>query len=800
MSDNRASRRIGTSVFKQVHSRSLVGPSDALIDDYAFTVFSSLGKFIAHRPRWIAGVWVVVALLGYVLATSTVTGESLFGRLSSGQSTISGSESAAGSQILSDNATSGEEITLLISGLAPDQADAKALSTSRAELSLLPGVDSVLDPLQLAESPAPETASTLTAAHGSGFLVVVGLQPHLDKKAAQSTALTVAARLEKLGNALTKSTPGATSSVGSSTLIVQAITDQVESDLRTGELIALPIALVVMILVFGGFLAAMMPLAGALASIGCGLGALFALSSFLDIHVTVVNVVTVLGLGLSIDYGLLIVSRFREELHRLTADPATDPWHISHADPKTGQIAMVSRHQRRPHGDPVVTQALVNTMGSAGRTVAFSSVTVAISVAGLMVFQPAILRSVGAASVCIVVIALATALTLVPALLHLAGRRMIRPGKLSRFRWASAIVTRTADVTSETGFFSRLAGRIQRHPWWVLGGSVALLSALAVPAFGMHLQNSGTNMLPVTSPQRQFLAQLADQYPAASGSQIQVVAATSLDNAKKLRTTIADLPSVSSVSEPVAMGSYSVLGVSVADADSGGRAAELAVKDIRNLKVDFPIWTTGQAAGQIDFVTALKERAGWAISLVVVATMILLFFMSGSLVIPLKALLTNALSLMATLGVLTWSFQDGHLASLLGFTSTGGLETVVVTIVIAFAYGLAMDYEVFLLARIKEAHDAEGNNTAAAVRWGLQRSGRIITSAAAVIVIVFAGFIFGDLLLIKQVGFALAVAVFLDATIVRMLLVPATMTILDKWNWWAPSSLKRLHAKAAVTH
>ncbi|CPU64087.1 transmembrane transport protein mmpL13a [Mycobacteroides abscessus] len=189
----------------------------------------------------------------------------------------------------------------------------------------------------------------------------------------------------------------------------------------------------------------------------------------------------------------------------------------------------------------------------------------------------------------------------------------------------------------------------------------------------------------------------------------------------------------------------------------------------------------------------------WAVGIVVGATLVLLFLMTGSVVVPVKALLTNALSLAASLGVLVWAFQDGHLEGLLNFSSVGGIETYVVALVVAFAFGLAMDYEVFLLARIKELYDA-GLSNDEAVRLGLQRSGRIITSAAAIIVVVFAGFVFGDLLVIKEVGFALAVAVLIDATIVRLLLVPATMTLLGRYNWWAPGPLRRVHRRLAITH
>ncbi|MFP5359966.1 MAG: MMPL family transporter, partial [Actinomycetes bacterium] len=233
--------------------------------------------------------------------------------------------------------------------------------------------------------------------------------------------------------------------------------------------------------------------------------------------------------------------------------------------------------------------------------------------------------------------------------------------------------------------------------------------------------------------------------------------------------------------------------------DATGPEAVAIVQEIRDLPADVVINVGGAAAAQIDFIDAISEGALVAGALVVVATFVLLFLMTGSLLVPVKTLLINALSLLATLGVVTWIFGDGNLESLLGFTSTGGVETYVAVIIVAFGFGLAMDYEVFLLARVKEYVDA-GESNDAAVRKGLQRSGRIITSAAAVIVLVFLGFAMGDLLMIKEVGVGLAFAVVLDATVVRLLLVPATMTLLGDWNWWAPGPLRRLHQRIGLTH
>lgn len=744
-------------------------------------VFESLGRRVAHHPRLTVLVWAVVTALGFGLALFGLHGESLFDRLSTGEPTVPGAESSEGSDILAEAADTGASLNLLVNGVDPtDPEIGPALAPVRQELIEIDGVASVIDPFALPDGVANPAAAPLVADDGEGFLIVVSLEPGLDENAEETALDEVEQVLETVPETLQAVAPDATGIVGGTSLIFETITSQVEKDLATGEAIALPVALLIMVLVFGGFLAASMPMIGAIASIAFGLGTLLGFSYLMDLDSSVVNVVTLLGLGLCIDYGLLIVSRFREELHPLL-------------DEDGGEGA------RRRRGDGAVVTALTRTMATAGRTVAFSALTVAISIAGLLAFRPDILRAFGAAGVVIVLVAVATALTLVPALLVLFGRRLARPGLLARIPGIRRLLAHTADVQSEEGFFSRLTARVQRHPWWVVLGTVVLLGALASPLAHIELRNSTTQLLPTGSTQREYVTTLTEDYPAATSAAVTVIAETSLDEATAWAQELTQLDDVASVDTPTPIGSYVIIGVRPDTADAGDSTSQHVVQEIRDLDPPFRTWVTGQAAGQIDFIDALADRAPWAIGIVVFATLVLLFLMTGSVAIPIKALLTNALSLAASLGVLVWAFQDGHLEGILGFTSTGGIETYVVALVVAFAFGLAMDYEVFLLSRIKELHDS-GLSNDDAVRLGLQRSGRIITSAAAIIVVVFAGFVAGKLLVIKEVGFALAVAVIIDATIVRMLLVPATMTILGNVNWWAPKFLRRVYDKLSLTH
>jgi RND superfamily putative drug exporter len=744
-------------------------------------VFARVGRAVAHHPRLTVVAWLVFAVLGYGLAVLGVHGENLFERLSTGAPGVPGSESSEGFRILDEADDSGPSLTLVLDGVDPADPDvATAFSPARDDLVAIDGVVSVIDPLALPGGAGNPAAAPLVAQDGDGFLVVVELAPDLTAPEQESALDEVATRLGEIPADLETAAPGVTGIVGGTTLIFEAITSQVQTDLRTGETIALPIALLIMILVFGGFLAAGMPMIGAVASIAGGLAALLGFSYVLDLDSSVVNIVTVLGLGLSIDWGLLMVSRFREELHHLVDDDG-------------------GARSRRRRGDGAVLTAIERTMATAGRTVTFSALIVAISIAGLLVFQPPILRAFGAAGVAVIVVAVATALTLVPALLVLAGRRMIRPSILARIPGLRGILARTADVQTEEGMFSRLAARVQRRPWTVLLACLAVLGILALPLAHLELRNSTTELLPRDSTQREFVETLARSYPAASAPAITVVAQTSLDEATAWAESLESLDGVASVDPPSPVDSYVVIGVRPDTDDPGDAVARDVVQQIRDLDAPFPTWVTGRAASTIDFTAAVVERAPWAVGIVATACLVLLFLMTGSVVVPIKALLTNVISLAASLGVLVWVFQDGHLSGLLNFTPTGGIETYVVALVIAFGFGLAMDYEVFLLSRIKELVD-QGVPNDDAVRLGLQRSGRIITSAALIVIVVFAGFVAGELLVIKEVGFSLAVAVLIDATLVRMLLVPATMTLLGRANWWAPSFLRRAYDRISITH
>jgi RND superfamily putative drug exporter len=737
-------------------------------------VLPALGRLIALHPWRFVATWLVLVALGFAAATGAF-GEGLFDRLQPGDAPQVTSEARTGQRVLNQSATGGATQTLLLDRVDPaDPAVRSAVERVSAELRARPDVLAVRSPYTAVPGArADPIRSPLVATDGQALLVTVQLVRGLDAPAERGALADVSGRLLAAGAAV----QGAVASTSSPRAITDEITHQVPRDLRTGEVVALPASLLVMIVVFGGFLAAGLPLLGAVASIGGALAALLGFSYVTDLDSSVVSVVTVLGLGLCIDYGLLLTSRYREEL------------------------------RARPEG------ALERTLATAGRTVLFSGLTVAVSLAGLLLFSATILRAVGAAGVSVVGVALLVALTLVPALLTLAGPRLVRPGVTQRLPGLRRLGRRLGDVAPEQGAFSRLAGAIQRSPVVPMVGVLVVLLVAALPVLQLRLVSSGVALLPRTAPSRQVFDQIGARFPAANGAPVTVVSLWPADRLQQwaVDNDVAGIPGVTGV-DPVRVQEnlgqrVSVLGVRVAGSRTVGGlavpdpASDQARSVVRTLQAREPavepIWVTGQAAFVNDFLDDVRTRGPLAAGVVILATFVLLFLLTGSVLVPVKALVLVVVSLGASFGVLVWGFQQGHLERVLSFESTGGIETAIPVLIVALGFGLSMDYEVFLLSRIKELRD-DGLPNDQAVAAGLQRSGRIITSAALVIVVVFLGFAAGQLLVIKETGIGLAVTVALDATLVRLILVPATMTVLGEWNWWAPAPLRRLHARLGL--
>jgi RND superfamily putative drug exporter len=708
---------------------------------------------MARHARLVAVVALLLSVGGYLVAALGVGGPSLFSRLEVGEPTVAG-EAMQGRQLLTANDPTGPSIQGLWDELDPSTPEVQAaLAAAHADLAAVPGVLQVLDPTTI----GPAAIAT----DGRAVLITVQLVKGLADAQEQEANDAVLARLAELPAAV----PGSTVGLTGEQLIQQTITDQVEADLKKGEGISLPLSLLIMVLIFGGFAAAGVPLAGAAAAIAGGLVSLLLFTYVVTLDATVVNVVSVLGLGLSIDYSLLMVSRYREQMH--------DLW----------DLTTPGAHRTVPA--EVRERAMAITMSTAGRTVIFSGVTVAIAVSGLLLIDMTIIRSVGAGAVSVVVIAVAVSTK------HVAGS-----GSLAKLPGLRRYAGAFDHAPSDEGWFASWATKVQRRPWLAFLSVAGVLIVLSIPAWRMNLVSSGVELLPPDNAQRELYVEIQDRFPATAQPQVTVVAMAK-DSAAlaDLATQVADLPDVERVTEVQLVGDVASLGVFTT-----AEAADGVVQEIRDVRPAEPqTWVTGPAAVLVDFQDQLVHDVPIALLFVVVATLVLLFLLTGSVLVPVKALLMNMLSLGATFGVLVLIFQDGRFEGLLNFTSTGGIEAILPVIIFAFAFGLSMDYEVFLLSRIKEYRD-QGYGNDDSVRLGLQRTGRIITSAALLIVIVFSGFILGDLLAIKQTGVALAVAVLIDATLVRIILVPATMTLLGEWNWWAPRPLRRLHDKLGLTH
>ncbi|HLR95737.1 MAG TPA: MMPL family transporter [Jiangellaceae bacterium] len=762
------------------------------------SVLRALGRLVARHPYLTVLAWTILAVGCVIVALTGIAGPALFDRVETDEPTVGGSESETGQQILDQAQDEGEQVNILVRGVDmsdPDTASqvGAALEPTHEDLTTIDGVAEVISPFLIGlQEPSAEA---MIAEGQDGFLLTVVLEADLGDDAAERAHAETVDHLESVPTEIDDADiDGATPDVliSSETLIADSFVSQVQEDLVTGEVVALPVALALMVIVFGGFLTAGMPLAGALVSIMSGLGALLGFTYVMDISSYMVNVITVVGLGLSIDYGLLVVSRYREELRAAMNDEHSLP----PATHSTGRHA-ATRH--RPGHDPVVTAAVVSTLASGGRTVAFSAVTIALAVSAMLLLRPDIMQALSASAVAVVLLAVLSAITLVPALMTIRGRRMLRPSLLSRVPGVRRLVNSLGDQAPETGFFSRVARTVHAHPWAVLLGVLAALGVFASPLANFDMRSSSVELLPAESEQRQFLTALGEQYPAQQAPTAQVVIDGTEEQVAALAEDIDGLGEVEQVEDPAPVGDYVSLTVHAATDDPSSDEAAAVVEDIRAIDSDASTWVTGGAASQKDFNDALVEGLPLVATVVCVAIFGLLFLMTGSVLVPLKALLTNALSLAASLGITVWVFIEGNFADLLDFEPVAGLESTLVPLILTFGFGLAMDYEVFLLTRIKEFWDAGFSNDEAVER-GLQLMGRIITSAAAIIIAVFAGFAAGDLLAIKQVGVAMALVVLIDATLVRLLLVPATMTLLGKWNWWAPRPLRRLHQRFAISH
>ncbi len=724
------------------------------------TALSRLGALVARHPGR------VLALFAVAVAVMGVLGASLIPRLGAAGYDDPGSESARAAAAL--DSTFGVRAPVAVVGVELSAGVDSGAGTAAAtglvrQVQQVPGVTSVVSYWTSGRPPGLRGRDGLT-----GLILVQTSATTDDDRSA------VAAGVRQVSSAADATDPGLKTYVGGAETVSEALTTEITSDLARAESLAVPITFVLLLLVFGGLVAAGLPFVVALGSIVGSFFLVWLVSLTTDVSIFALNLITGLGLGLGIDYALLVVTRYREEL--------------------------------RDGHEPRV--AVARTVATAGRTVLFSGATVMVVLAAMMFFPQYFLRSFGYAGIAATAMAVLSAVTALPAVLSLLGRRV------DRFR-----VLRRDLAPREVGVWSRVATLVMRRPVPVLVVVTVALLALAAPVLSISFSQADQRILPADHPAAVSADVLAQRFAGQEENPVDIVlpgAATDPAGVASYALAVSLVPGVVSVttatqvaadgrvvgpnSRPASYVAGSDARLQVIGAvDPRTEAGRDLVRRVRAVPAPVQDRLVGGVAAEFtDSQAAIGERGRWALVWVAGATLVLLFLFTASVVIALKAVALNVLSLLATLGVLVWVFQEGHLRWLVGdFTVTGAIDTSMAVLIAVVAFALSMDYELFLISRIAEEH-RRGSDTQTSVVRGLQRSGRIITAAALVLAVVFATFVTSGVTSIKQLGFGIAFAILLDATVVRGLLVPALMRLMGRANWWAPAPLVALHQRIGL--
>jgi putative drug exporter of the RND superfamily len=735
--------------------------------------FDRLGRFAVRRRWWIVAAWAALILLAIPFAPRAP------GALSAGGFILDDLESARAKQLLQRELGSEPSAFVLVytsdTLTAGTPAWLAAVDAATRDVASAPHVTRVLSHVL---APGQVSADRHTAYD----VVFLDLPPDDSPDAIPP----VAAALHPV--------PGLTVRIGGGPAFYGDVQSVTETDLRRSELISLPLAALALLVVFGSAVAAAVPLAIGGTAVLIALAGIWLVATITPMSIFVLNLATLLGLGLGVDYSLLMTSRFREELAHRT-------------------------------GPDRVAEAVRVTVATAGRAVFFSGLTVLLGLLGLVLFEFMILRSVGIAGAIVVGLAVASAITLLPAILAIVGTRI------------DALAIRKVTVEpGADGPWARLARRVMRHPVAVLVPTLAVLLVLGVPFLHVRFNAPDATILPSSVPSREAYDILVASFGEGEFAPIVIAVrtngdATTPDNVARLydwsRRLAAD-PRITHVNSYVdldprlTLAQYQLLYASPGGPPDRYAATALAAStkgDLTAFSITTPfgpnaeegralvhalrdpagplappagtsILVGGGAADVEDVVTRVWSDFPRTAAFIVLTTFLVLFVLLRSVVLPVKALVMNTLSIVASFGALVWIFQDGNLSGPLAFQPLGFVETTQPVILFCVLFGLSMDYEVFLLSRMKEAWDRTGDNTESVAR-GLERSGRIVSSAALIVVVVAGSFAFADIVLIKALGLGVAIAVALDATVVRALLVPATMRLLGRWNWWVPARLER---------
>ena len=722
------------------------------------SVFERLGRAVVKRRRWILAATVVF----FVVAGGV--GGGVAEKLSNGGFQDPNAESSRAARVLDrEFGAVSPNIVLLVStdGSVDDPEIARHGRELTKELADQPGVGQVIS---YWTTGIPALKSTA----GNRALVAGLIRGDEDR---------VRERIEELSPEFTRDDGPVTVAVGGFAEVFRQVGETIEEDLVRAESIAFPITLILLVVVFGSLVAAALPLVVGIISIIGSFLILTLIAQVTEVSIFALNLVTAMGLGLAIDYSLFVVSRFREEL-------------------------------RKGHSSD---EAVVITVRTAGRTVAFSGLTVAISLAALLVFPIGFLKSFAYAGVAVVFLAAMTATVFLPAALAMLGPR------IDKFS-----VRRAHKEATHEGFWHRMAMFVMRRPIPMATVVIVFMLFLGGPFLGVEFGLPDDRVLPEEASAHQVSQIIRDEFSVDATNNMLVVASdvgdvsTRRDDIESYAAEVSTVEGVYAVDSAVGsfIGGEQVAPPNEASArylsDDGtyftvvpaveavSPEGEELVRGVRALDAPFEVHVAGASADLVDSKESVFGRVPLAGILIGITTFVLLFLMFGGVLVPVKAIVLNLLSLTATFGALVWVFQEGHMAGTLDFIVTGTIDVTSPILMFCIAFGLSMDYEVFMLSRIKEEYDRTGDNQAA-VAMGLERTGGIVTAAAAILSIVFVAFITSGVTFIKLFGVGLTLAVIMDATLVRATLVPAFMRLAGRANWWAPSWLRKIHQRFGIS-
>ena len=694
-------------------------------------MFNKLGSVIVAKSKLIFAIYLIAVILAGGI------GSAVFGKLDSGGYSDPKSDSAKAFTYLTDVFKVKDPAVVLVvetkDGITNPSAIASATKLEN-QIKTESGVDSTLSYWSAGGAPSLKSTDGRSA-----FLFIYSDDVVWDN--VQSLGKNIQAKYDGKFEDLTVYASG-------TGVFAHAINTKISEDLKLSESISIPLTFILLIFVFGGLVASAMPLLVGVSAILASFLVIYLLTFVTGVSIFALNLITGLGLGLGIDYALLIVNRFREELH-------------------AGRS---------------VDESIKRTVNTAGKTVFYSGLTIVITLAALVLFPQMFLKSFGYAGVTVVILAVLGALVALPALLAILGTRIDK------------LVVRKSSITpKEDGRWAQTARFVMRRPVAVVMLSLIILTVLAAPIKNIVFSQVDSRVLPASNSAALASKIISDRFPGQEGNPIEIIVpngATMGTQINQYTNEIAQIPGIVRIGDSQVSGS-DVRVTAIHSMGPRTLAAEELIKEVRKIRAPEGTLIGGVAADYADTQIGIAKTMPWALLWIAIGVLILLFVFTGSIILPIKAIILNILSLGATLGVITWIFVDGHLKWLVGdFTVTGSVDTGSIILVAVVAFGLSMDYEVFLLSRIKEEHDA-GRSNIESVATGLQRSARIITAAAGLLAIVFASFMLSGVTSIKMLGFGVAFAILLDASLVRALLVPALMRLFGERNWWAPKAMKR---------